>query len=270
MDNNCTPKNCSYFIGSDRFQVYRHKFAWTISLATLFTAIAFGFISNSFSNSHSIIIESNEKAINDIKSLLEPAKMSKDSCYYADDHLVASIEDFMQTTQSMLELESTKIQSDFTVLSLWAEILMVVFLVFSIYSMFKTDEMLRQSREGLKAIQQYEENAKNTITTIDDKVRKELDNVHKNAVDESKKVAEEAKKALSKLSADIDIIQADFAKDVEKKSDAFSDAYDAILKKITETSQQNQTIVEALLTALQNNMPIEESNSKKPTAKKDS
>ena len=89
--------------------------------------------------------------------------MSKDSCYYVNEQFAKSVEAYMESSKDLLELQSTKIQSDFTVLSLWAGILMIVFLVFSIYSMFKTDEILRQSREGLKAIENTEKEAEEQI-----------------------------------------------------------------------------------------------------------
>ena len=143
MASNCTEDRCAHYIANDKFHIYRHKFLWTIILATILAGRCFAYITYSFKQTHASIANTHEISINKLQELLEPAKMSKDSCYYADKHLVNSIEAYMTTSKELLELQSTKIQSDYAILSLWAGILMIVFLVFSIYSMFETDEMLR-------------------------------------------------------------------------------------------------------------------------------
>ena len=55
-------------------------------------------------------------------------------------------------TKALLELEFNKIQNEYETLALWAGILTIVFLIFSFYSMFKTDELLNQGREGVKEL----------------------------------------------------------------------------------------------------------------------
>lgn len=252
MEQVCQKGKCSYFIDSDSFHVYRHKFLWMVALLSVIAVVSFGYLNVSFRNSNKLIVETNNRAIENIHGLLEPAKMSQDSCYYANEHLVCAIQDFMQTTHSMLEIETSKIQSDFTVLSLWAGILMIVFLVFSIYSMFKTDEILRQSREGLKAIHANEEKSAAMIETIESKVVEELHKVDSKATDERKRIKESADEVLTQLSTDIDSIKADFSKDVEKKSKEFVETYEEIVKRIEENSKQNNSVINTLLEALQN------------------
>lgn len=55
-------------------------------------------------------------------------------------------------TNELLELHFNRIQHEYTVLALWAGILMIVFLIFSFYSLYKTDDIAKQSKENLKNI----------------------------------------------------------------------------------------------------------------------
>lgn len=241
-------------------KIYRHKFFWTVIIFTVIVFLAFGFIIFSFNRSLDVISNANKQAINDIHSLLEPAKMSKDSCYYADEHLVASMQDFMQISQSKLEMESVKIQSDFAVLSLWAGILMIVFLVFSIYSMYKTDELLRQSREGLNAIQEKDDKANDIIKRVDDKVREELMKVSKIANTEIQRIKDETNRAVSQSNDYILSLNEQFDELVKDKTETFTKTYDDILKRMKKTSENNNVMVKQLLLALMGSIQEGESN----------
>lgn len=57
-------------------------------------------------------------------------------------------------TSELLELHFNRIQHEYTVLALWAGVLMIVFLIFSFYSLYKTDDIAKQSKENLKEIKQ--------------------------------------------------------------------------------------------------------------------
>lgn len=57
-------------------------------------------------------------------------------------------------TNELLELNFNRIQHEYTVLALWAGVLMIVFLIFSFYSLYKTDDIAKQGKESLKEIVQ--------------------------------------------------------------------------------------------------------------------
>ena len=62
------------------------------------------------------------------------------------------ISNIQAETKALLELEFNKIQNEYETLALWAGILTIVFLIFSFYSMFKTEELLKQGRTGVKEL----------------------------------------------------------------------------------------------------------------------
>lgn len=55
-------------------------------------------------------------------------------------------------TNELLELNFNRIQHEYTVLALWAGVLMIVFLIFSFYSLYKTDDIAKQGKESLREI----------------------------------------------------------------------------------------------------------------------
>lgn len=69
-------------------------------------------------------------------------------------------------TKAMLELEMSKIQNEHETLGIWAGILTIVFLIFSFYSLFKTDDMVKQGREGLDKLNQLKRDADNKLDEL--------------------------------------------------------------------------------------------------------
>ena len=65
-----------------------------------------------------------------------------------------------------MHLEYNKLQADFNVLMFAASCLMIIFLVFSLYSIFKTDEMLNKAETEAKGIHKLLDEAKQTTETI--------------------------------------------------------------------------------------------------------
>ena len=76
------------------------------------------------------------------------------------------ISNIQSETKALLELEFNKIQNEYETLALWAGILTVVFLIFSFYSMFKTDELLKQGREGVNELSNLKSEGSNQLAVL--------------------------------------------------------------------------------------------------------
>jgi len=59
---------------------------------------------------------------------------------------------FQQEVKSMLDLEFNRIQHEFESLEIWAGVLTVIFLIFSFYSLFKTEQLEQQGKAALKEV----------------------------------------------------------------------------------------------------------------------
>lgn len=264
MVDNCNNR-CSHFIANDCFHLYRHKFLWIISIASLLAVICFGYIAYSFSSTHEQIFESQKQSMSEVKKVLEPAKISKDSCYYVNEQLAHSVDIYLDTSKNLLELQYTKIQSDYAILSLWAGILMIVFLVFSIYSMFKTDEILRQSREGLKAIEDTEKEADAIIDSVEQKTNLEIKKVSQKASEESAKIQADASTTIDEMKREINEMQQQFSDDVSQKSKQFKEMYDEMMKKMEDTSSKNTTLIQKLVDTIRDSSVEQKGECKQQT-----
>ena len=105
---------------------------------------------------------------------LKSLTLTKDSTISLDQVVIDIVEEKQKESLSLLELQYNKLQHDFTILSLWAGILMIVFLIFSIYSMFKVDEMQKQGRDYLNTMEGFSIEAKNISDSIEDKANEEI------------------------------------------------------------------------------------------------
>ena len=252
MDNKCKEGLCAHFIDSKHLHLYKNKFLITIVSATIICVVCFFCIARSFNSSYERIVASNNAALRHIDSLLKPAKMSKDSCYYVNDQLAATIKNNLAENRSLLELQVTRIQPDFTILSLWAGILMIVFLIFSIYSMFKTDELIKQSRENLKRIEDAANKTDQVFETIRNKTDEELQKVTQRADDEAKKISTESLQTIDDVKKEIEKMRSDFSNMVKERSDTFEDMYKQMLEKVQQASTMNSNIIGGLAELFKN------------------
>lgn len=76
------------------------------------------------------------------------------------------ISNIQAETKALLELEFNKIQNEYETLALWAGILTVVFLIFTFYSMFKTDELILQGKNGLAELNNIKEKGETSVKSF--------------------------------------------------------------------------------------------------------
>ena len=124
---------------------------------------------------------------------------------------------------------------------------MIVFLVFSIYSMFKTDEILRQSREGLKAIENTEKEAENIVESVEQKTNEEIKKVTQTAIEEQRKIQSEASSTIDEVKKEILQMQEGFSKDVTQKSEEFRAMYKRMMTKMEDTTKHNRNLIQQLV-----------------------
>lgn len=118
-------------------------------------------------------------------------------------------------TKALLELEMSKIQNEHETLGIWAAILTVVFLIFSFYSLFKTDDMVKQGQEGLDKLTELKREAGTELDALKEKGDKKIENFDiackdaiKNAQtkvqDKLESVDAEVNRAIRTINSDLD------------------------------------------------------------------
>lgn len=258
MDAQCNSENCAHFISIERLHIYRNKFLWFVIGATLAIAVLFGVLAYSYHNSLTEIVKIHEGYSSNLTKTIDKISQKKDSCVYVNEQLSVTIKEQMQNVQALLQIQSTKIQSDFTLLSVWSGLLMIVFLIFSIYSIFKTDELMKQGREGLRAIEESKNKADGYVKQIDKKVDIEIQKVSSAAENEIRRITQETSTSLDQFKEQVDKDKNDFNKVVDTKAEQFNSVYEDYVKKLEEASKQQNNLFSVLINAAKNIQPEEQ------------
>lgn len=80
--------------------------------------------------------------------------------------LINKIQSHNESIELVFERLASQQQRDFELLSLWAGIITIVFLVFSIYSTFRSDEMLTKANATLDKIKDKDNQAKQIVDEL--------------------------------------------------------------------------------------------------------
>lgn len=130
---------------------------------------------------------------------------------------------------------------------------MIVFLIFSIYSMFKVDEMQKQGRSLLENMESARDKA--------NKISEEIEN------DSAKKIAELDTKASIviegvQLNAEVKIKEVEekinnlhlmFSESVKQKTSDFENAIDKYKTQLDDAVKANSDLIAGLISVIQNN-----------------
>lgn len=98
-------------------------------------------------------------------------------------------------TKNMVELHLSKVEHEYSNITIWAAILTIIFLVFSFYSMFKIEEAKNNAKEILS---ETTEKADTTIASIQSK-RQSIDEAIKNISTQTQSITDEYKLQIEAL-----------------------------------------------------------------------
>lgn len=128
-------------------------------------------------------------------------KLQKDSLFLSAERTLLEGQ-----TKNMLELHLNKIEHEYSNITMWAAVLTVIFLVFSFYSIFKMDELIKQGDEGVKDIKKLKKEGEKEIAdfkTDSKSVLSNLDNksteTFSNATQAALQAAESLKSKIAKI-----------------------------------------------------------------------
>lgn len=75
--------------------------------------------------------------------------------------------------RSLLQLEFNKLQNEYESIEVWAAILTVIFLIFSFYSLFKTERLEEKGYQSISKIEELESNAHSNLEDLQNSMREE-------------------------------------------------------------------------------------------------
>lgn len=214
-----------------------HDVIWFFAFAFIVSWVAWGVMvssNKSLRKSHEVILSHHLKSSELTDSLIAFTNVIlNDTAFNLEDRIsickqleeaansFADQENEQKTTR-LLELEFSKIQNEYEVLNLWCALLTVVFLIFSFFSIFKTNEMTSQGEESLRQLRQTAKEAKSKTDDIGTKIEKS-----------EKKIEAKEKELLSSFEKKI--------QDINKKAEGNDKAFNHIedeLKNMTKTATE--------------------------------
>lgn len=108
------------------------------------------------------------------------------------------LEKFHQEVKTLLELEFNRVQNEFEALEIWAGILTVIFLIFSFYSLFKTEQLENQSRDGMAKIRNLNIEGQNKLDLFDSNSKSKLAAIDNSIEDLKNKTTEKLNEIIKK------------------------------------------------------------------------
>lgn len=132
----------------------RHRFVGCILVVVILAFGSFFFLALNYKNAQNDIVELQRKDAQNLENILYTQSCNPKRGTYDIDKIADLLDRHQNRVESLLEIEYNKLQADFNILMLWSSCLMIVFLVFSLYSIFKTDEMLGKAENEANRIHQ--------------------------------------------------------------------------------------------------------------------
>lgn len=169
---------------------YKWKFLGSLLAVSLITIISYLCLALSF---HQRLNRIEEIQIEDCKQmthLFDPVNHYGRISSAEIERFSNTLEKHEERMESLMEMEFGKLQNDFNFISIWASIITIVFLIFSIYSIFKTDEMLKEAEKVHEQIKGKADAIGSITNNIQREYQAELDGLKKESDNYIKEMAQ--------------------------------------------------------------------------------
>lgn len=188
----------------------KSSYVWVILIVTLLACVAFAYLTISYKNNFEEIISVQKKdhqATLDALDKVHNPYIRKNDVFFKE--LGEHLDNHAARTEALLQLEYGKLQSDFNFISIWGAVITIVFLVFSIYSMFKVDQLQSQSQDSYNKIADFHTKAHELSNEIDSELTASKKKITEETEKSIKAIQDKTKKAIDDQSKSI---QEDFDK----------------------------------------------------------
>lgn len=146
--------------------VNKRSFLFCVVLVSICSFISYFYLSWTYRESQREIVQLQCDDARYIKRMINDGFLHKHNALQEEQMLNNVLDRHQTRIEGLLELEYNKLQSDFNFISIWAGVITIVFLVFSIYSIFKTDEILNRADKETRQIHKLLNDANETCAGI--------------------------------------------------------------------------------------------------------
>ena len=153
----------------------------------------------------------------------------------------------------LLELQFNKIQNEYETQEVWIGILTIVFLIFSFYSLFKSEEMERQGKLALHSIEESEKEAQKALGSIENDKKKKLNEIRteytKWTTEETKKfgkiIGDTQSKSIASMKSEIkkltEKLESDYRAQVAQYMNTLKDNSDKNIETLKSQNEEQTT-----------------------------
>lgn len=151
---------------------WRYWFLLVTILSCCFVVSCSYILHNQIAEESVFIAQTFQKANADIRTSLNSLKPDTiNTQYVINEQVIQQMEHNYQMIKELLDVEFSRIQTERNVLEIWAAVITIVFLVFSFYSTFKTDDMVKDARSILDSLDAIHAKAGEEKSTIEGELR---------------------------------------------------------------------------------------------------
>lgn len=156
-------------------------------------------------------------------------------------------------TQNLLGLHSAKIQHEYQGLQVWCAVLTIIFLIFSFYSLFKTDDLLKQGKEGLAELERIKDKATAQLADVKaatNKCDSAVSTITQRANEQLSEIDQKTSTRIKQINTVINSTKSDLTKYCEQTKQDLQKTYDELQSKLSTYSAPTDTHLEQRIDTL--------------------
>lgn len=161
-------------------------------------------------------------------------------------------------TKAMIDLHLDKIEHEYSNITMWGAILTILFLVFSFYSLYKIDELIKQGQEGVYTInnliykgEQSVEHFKEEKQKVVDDMRKQLPEmmatIYKDQQQQIEDFKQQVQEQIRNTETYLTTVKVDFKSNSEAIFDDYRKQLSAVTEECKETFESKQEVFDQLI-----------------------
>lgn len=102
-------------------------------------------------------------------------------------------------TKAMIDLHLDKIEHEYSNITMWGAILTILFLVFSFYSLYKIDELIKQGQEGVVKINNLKTDGERIVSQFEEKKQKVFNDINSQILEMTDAISKEQQQKFDNL-----------------------------------------------------------------------
>lgn len=178
------------------------------------------------------IVEGQNRIIRTYNRQMKQMEAEKMTMNMRDSQREKEFSTFHQEVKTLLELEYNRIQNEFEAIEIWTGILTVIFLIFSFYSLFKTEQLENQSRDELLKLKKMYGDGQTMLAELNGKGTTTLGILESS----SERIKTDAEEKISSL---IGKKKTDELSDFDKRAKDILETYMTQIKEMLSTTQKS-------------------------------